>query len=278
MRKPLGLFTIQSNEVKFLPIWLQHYAKILPQEDIHVIDHDSKYDMSPAKTNYPKVNWSNISYRGHETQNFLMWYAGKVDEKQRELLSYYEVVMFVAADELVFCKEDFIACLRKYPNPVLWPQGYEIIHLPKQEPPLDWSRPVMQQRKFWFRNELYYSKPTLCRVGVTRTHGCHDISKSDAGGLHPHTIYNRADPQTALLQCGKCIRPQEYALVHINRVDYDYSVQRYASAFRPILNVPDYDPTFTNPQIEAHKKWIVSHTWGNPIEHIPQRVIDTAGF
>jgi hypothetical protein len=37
--------------------------------------------------------------------------------------------------------EDYVNC-----------NGFELIHMREQEPPIDLARPVLQQRRFWFRN------------------------------------------------------------------------------------------------------------------------------
>ena len=57
--------------------------------------------------------------------------------------------------------EDYVNC-----------HGFELIHKREQEPPIDLGRPVLGQRRFWFRNTLY-DKPALATVPMEWEPGFH---------------------------------------------------------------------------------------------------------
>ena len=58
-------------------------------------------------------------------------------------------------------REEFVNCL-----------GYEVIHLPGREPPLDYGRPLLEQRDYWFAAEGY-DKPLVTTAPLSWEVGRH---------------------------------------------------------------------------------------------------------
>ena len=98
-----------------------------------------------------------------------------MEEHQHELLDRYDVVLVTDVDEIVApgpewgtlgdyidrFDEEFVNCL-----------GYELIHLVDREAPFDPYRTVLEQRGYWFANDIY-DKPALATEPLTWEPGFH---------------------------------------------------------------------------------------------------------
>ena len=80
--------------------------------------------------------------------------------------------------------------------------GFELIHMREQEPPIDLGRPVLRQRRFWFRNTLY-DKPALATVPMEWEPGFHWTTDH----------VNNFDP--------------DLFMIHLHRVDYEICLARH---------------------------------------------------
>ena len=195
--KRRAVLTIVHNEPVFLPIWLGYYSRFFAPEDIYVVDHDTS-DSSTACEGFVRIPVS------HGTVDHT-WMVRTIEAKQHELLDRYEVVLVTDVDEIVApvpewgtlgqyidrFDEEFVNCL-----------GYEVIHLVDREGPFDPSRPVLDQRGYWFANDAY-SKPALATGPMRWEPGFH--SRED-GRL-------RLDP--------------DLFLIHLHRMDYEICLARH---------------------------------------------------
>lgn len=184
-----ALLTIVHNEPVFLPIWLSYYSRFYAPEDIYVLDHGT----DDGSTSQPGFNRIPVSREGHDAQQVLE----VISEHERELLGRYTSLLVADSDEIIApdpafgtlgdyvarFDEEFVNCL-----------GYEIIHLP-DEPAIDPSRPVLEQRRFWFSNDGY-DKPALVSTPIERVPGLHA----------------RADREMNL--------DPDLRLIHLHRLDY----------------------------------------------------------
>ncbi len=206
-RRPAAAFTIVQNEPVFLPIWERYYRRHFDADDLFVLDHDSTDPVTIATAR--RCNRVPI----HRTESFHHdWLRAVVSAFQRFLLQSYAVVLFVEVDEIVA------------PDPALFPgglreyiaqlpddarvrrcDGWETLQLP-DEPPIDWSRPILAQRAHGFRS-AFYSKPLLSRVPLTWTNGFH------------HADGVPADDVDLRLR-----------LLHLHRADFGYCLQRNRAA------------------------------------------------
>lgn len=203
--------TIVHNEPVFLSIWLRYYSRFFAPSDIYVLDHDTT-DGSTAGGGFVRIPVS------HDSVDHV-WMVETVQALQHELLERYDVVLVTDVDEMIApdprkatlgeyiaaFDADFVNC-----------QGYELVHVRETEPPYDPSRPILDQRGFWWDND-YYSKPLLARVPMNWIPGFH----------------SRTDRQTNP-------DPDLY-LIHLHRLDYDICKQRHRERRKQQWNQLDLD-------------------------------------
>lgn len=99
-----------------------------------------------------------------------------VEKLQRELLEgEYDIVLMTDVDEIVTptpewgtlgdyldeFTESFVTCI-----------GYELLHMIDREEPYDPSRPILDQRGYWFANGAF-DKPALATEPLSRVPGFH---------------------------------------------------------------------------------------------------------
>jgi hypothetical protein len=199
MKKEFAVFTIVKDEPIFLPIWLKHYRQTFSDDDIYVIDHETK-DGSTDNLNVNVIQVSNPNAFQHQ------WLVEQVQRVQAELLERYEVVLFAEADEIIYTDrydnlldalKDFRKSDQEYANVV----GYECVHIMDEEGPLDLSNPIVAQRQKWIREPMY-DKPLLTKVPLLYAVGFHTCNRHTNFGFGLH-------------------------LFHLHRMDYDLMLKRH---------------------------------------------------
>ncbi|TDQ00414.1 glycosyltransferase family 2 protein [Labedaea rhizosphaerae] len=196
-RPTRAVFTLVRDEQVFLPIWLRYYQQFFAPQDIHVLDHGGAHELAD------RFDFTRIPI--HQPVFGAEWQRDTVQHHQHELLDRYDVVLFVDADEIVApdprtgdlgdyldnFDEDFVTC-----------QGYELLHVTDREPAFDPAKPVLAQRSWWYRNDVY-SKSLLARVPMLWNLGFH----------------HRLDQK-------KNVDPLLY-LIHLHRMDYETCLARH---------------------------------------------------
>jgi hypothetical protein len=186
------------NEPVFFPIWLRYYSQFFDPQDIYVLDHETT-DGSTDGEGFVRVPVS------HDTVDH-RWMAKVIEDHQHELLDRYDVVLVTDVDEIVApvpdfgtlgdyidrFDEDFVNCL-----------GYELLHLADREGPYDRERKVLEQRGYWFANDIY-DKPALTTQPLRWRPGLH---RTMDGTMHP-------DP--------------DLHLIHLHRMDYEICLARHS--------------------------------------------------
>jgi hypothetical protein len=197
-----AVVTMVHNEPVFLPIWLRYYSRFFQPEDIYVLDNEST-DGSTERGGFVRIPVAN------DTVDHA-WMAQTLGELQGELLDRYDVVLVSDVDEIVApvpewgtlgdyidrFEEAYVNCL-----------GYELLHRPDLEPPLDLERPVLDQRSWWFINDGY-DKAALVTEPIART-----------PGLHPRTD-------------GEFNPDPDLRLIHLHRMDYGLCLERHRTRRR----------------------------------------------
>lgn len=192
-----ALITIVNNESFFLPLWLNYYSQFFAERDIYVIDNESS-DGSLDGGGFCRIP---AAHAGVDHA----WMVQTVQDLQRDLLERYDIVVFTDVDEFITPSprvgtlggyldrfdEKWVNCL-----------GYEILHQPGTEAPLDCSRPILQQRHHWFANDGY-SKAAIATTPLTWRPGFH--GRAD--------FHFNLDP--------------DLRLIHLHRVDYDACLTRH---------------------------------------------------
>jgi hypothetical protein len=192
-----AIITMVHNEPVFLPVWLGYYGRFFGTEDMYVLDNDTT-DGSTVGSGFTRIPV--VHDRVDHT-----WMVRTIEELQHELLGHYDVVVVTDVDEIIApvpqigdlgqyldgFDEEWVNCL-----------GYEILHLKDSEPPLELSRPILDQRHHWFINGAYDKaaiamEPMRWRPGF---HGREDF-------------HYRPDP--------------DLRLIHLHRADYDICLERH---------------------------------------------------
>jgi len=172
----IACFTIVRNEQIRLPIWYKYYSQFFSDEHIYIIDNGSEQPLKIGSTNF-----STLSFHGmdHERIN------KHVKEFQKELLKKYDWVIFAEVDEFLVVDPDhgnllsFMEEYDKKPEVMIHKaRGYNVIHSKTEEPPLDLSKPVLGQRKYW-RQTSSYDKPLISRISIDWDLGFHGFVEED---------------------------------------------------------------------------------------------------
>jgi hypothetical protein len=195
----LAVFTHVRDEAIFLPLWISHYKKQTSEENLFILDHGS-VDGSTEQLITPVIVVENGGVHDH---HFL---RDNVVTAQRELLKYYDYVLFAESDEFV------IADPTKYPSLIAYADekaqdtmctiGWQPIQMRTDEA-MDWEKfPLLMQRSQWIPDKLH-SKPLLTRVPLNYSFGFHRVLGSD-------------------------FTPDEdLVLVHFHRIDYELTRSRH---------------------------------------------------
>ena len=209
--KRRAVVTIVHNEPVFLPIWLGYYSRFFAPEDIYVLDNDST-DGSTDGDGFVRIPV-------HHDSVDHTWMVETVQGLQHELIDRYDVVLVTDVDEIVSptpewgtltdyideFDEWFVNCI-----------GYELLHLADREPPYDPSRPILDQRGYWFANGGY-NKPALASGPMEWVPGFH----------------HRADGQASY-------DPYLY-LIHLHRLDLELCRERHGVRANRAWNQLDLD-------------------------------------
>jgi len=204
----IAAFTMVHNEKELLPLWLSYYQRYF--DSLYVLD-DRSTDETIKKCK-KKYKFKVASTYQHDF-SYLEWRVMTIREKQKELLSKYDWVLFVDADEIVIADPKKFHGLRDYINQLksdfVSCTGRDVVQLPG-EAPMNFSVPILPQRKKWLDDIASY-KPLLSRVPLRWTKGFHSLAEIDSGINHDERK-KLADPNLIL--------------VHLLRIDFDLYKKR----------------------------------------------------
>ena len=193
-----AVFTHVNNEDKFFPIWLKHYSQYYDSKDIYVINHNSTGEfLEVLKEGARKEKFTMITVYNDQWFNGV-WQCYNFSLFQWFLLQSYNTVLASDVDEIVTVDpksryKDLREYYEKFVGHTIATQGYHIVSDPLNDPPIDVSRPILEQR-----NRMVYDgflhKPLLSRIKCQYNFGQHntnnvsyDIDKSLLM-LHLHYI------------------------------------------------------------------------------------------
>lgn len=193
----VAVLTSVADESFFLPIWLRYYSRFVEPEHLYVLDHDST-DRSTDGEGFVRVPI-------HNPVTDWAWLRDIVQAEQHRLLKRYSAVLYTDVDEIVVpdpAYGDLGRYLDEFYDEFVTCRGWEVLHDPQTEPPLDPGAPILAQRQWWFRNTAY-DKPLLARVPM-----------SWRGGFHGRTD-------------GAVNDDPRLFLVHLHRIDYERCLYRH---------------------------------------------------
>lgn len=198
MGKSRAVLTIVRNEAVFFPIWLRYYGQFFAPEDIYVFDHSST-DGSTDRDGFVREVVS------HDTVDHT-WMRKTIQARQHELMERYDVVLITDVDEIVMPNPEQYGTLGdfidEFDEEFVNCHGYELIHQPDSEPPIDLDRSILEQRGWWFPN-FAYSKPILASVKMHWFDGFHA----------------RRD--------GLANFDYDLRLIHLHRMDFELCLERH---------------------------------------------------
>jgi hypothetical protein len=171
MKKKCAVFTIVKNENYYLPIWLKHYKKYFPNNDIYILDHQST-DGSTSDLDVNVIQLVNELAFDHQ------WLVDVISNFQKHLLQEYESVLFAESDELIYSLDGDLNLLidkflsDPYVN-FLSCHSHEVIQDLENEPPLSETDEILKHRNNWFYWDMY-DKTLLTKIPLQYDWGFHN--------------------------------------------------------------------------------------------------------
>lgn len=176
----IACITFVYNELVNLPIWRKYYAGVLGERNLFVIDHASS---DGSTDNLGQINKLWLAREELDEHKRCLFMASFV----KGLLEYFDTVIYTDCDEIL------VPDLAKYDNlkdyieksdfEYIAPVGLNLQHIITIEPPLDLSKPILQQRRF-VRFSGSMCKPLITRVPIawgTGFHACDQPVRIDPG-------------------------------------------------------------------------------------------------
>lgn len=165
----IAIVTMVYNESVNLPIWLNHYRRTAPSAALFVIDHSSD---DGSTDHLPGVSKIPLPRRELDERDRAFF----VTSLQQALLRYYDVVIYTDCDELLVpdpAKSATLeAHLRDRPYAYAAPIGVNVIHIIEREPPIDFTQPLLRQRRYGQFHSML-CKPLVTRVPLNWQPGFH---------------------------------------------------------------------------------------------------------
>lgn len=201
-RRSRAVITMVYDESIFLPLWLGYYGRYFAPSDIYVLDNGTT-DGSTDRDGFVRmpVRQDTVDHT---------WMVRTVEALQHELLERYDAVLVTDVDEIV-CPVPELGTLGDYLDRFQEPWvnclGYELLHQPSTEPPIDLTRPILDQRGTWYHSNVY-DKAALATEPLRWRPGFH--GRQDFHGAF--------DP--------------DLRLIHLHRMDYDLCLRRHRTRSR----------------------------------------------
>ena len=168
----IAAITMVHNERTFLPIWLNYYSSQIGFENLFVVDHGS----SDKSTDIKGLNIFRIPASPTEERKR----AKFISSLHSSLLMEYDCVIYTDVDEFLVADP---ANWRNLPDlientsyPIICGKGVNILHAHDTEPAIDFSRPLLSQRR-WGVFDPYFCKPVISRIPLEWEPGFHTCGK-----------------------------------------------------------------------------------------------------
>ncbi len=214
----VAVFGLFHKEALMIPYWQNYYGNLFGRENLYPVG-DLKNDFFMSLFSIPRKNFIEL---GAQYQSDYDLHVSTVTKVQKQLLGNYDVVIFAEADEF------FVPNLNKYtdlkdflirnPDDYFTAQGYNVISDIDSEPPINPTKSLLSQRKWWYKN-AGESKTLIVRKPVT----------SYSGGFH---ICYPSIPE----------HPELFN-IHLHDFDYNYSNARAKMRFDTLLPLhPSFRP------------------------------------
>jgi hypothetical protein len=193
-----------KNEPILLPVWLKYYSKHF--DDIYVSNHGGENDyIDELEKEYKFKRFYDSGTKGWNHQALV----DSVKRCQVKLLKKYDYVLYADVDEFVIPRN---VTLREYmqglKKDIIVCTGREVLTY-DDEAPIDWSKPLLAQRRKWFPHSAEFKCPISNHasdwaLGFHYTKNMVTIASRNKISLEEY-IYSQAEP--------------DLYMVHINKID-----------------------------------------------------------
>ena len=212
MKRNFAIITCVRDESHFLPIWLSYYSKYFESEDIFIIDNDTT-DGSTSNLDCNVINFHTDYF------NDVSVLAKRVNELHTELLESYKFVIYTDVDEFIIPKDgrslgEFLLEALDSERRFYTCTGYNIYHVIEEEPDLDLGRPILQQRKYMYK-DIGYDKTLISRVQPNWGPGFHDANNFDW-----IPVEDEDGNVTRIFETGKPNHDDGIYLIHLHYFDF----------------------------------------------------------
>ncbi|WP_187972460.1 glycosyltransferase family 2 protein [Aquibium microcysteis] len=189
----IAAITMAFNEPEFLPLWLEHYGRMVGENNLFVVsfaDHRQRADRSrPYQLiDLPDGEFDEVSR------------AAMMSSLQSMLLHRYDWVVMSDADELIVPDPARHAGLPDFlekngEHPYFDVVGFNVVHDRGREPALDTRRPLLRQRA-WVQFDAGYCKPLVSRVPLNWSPGFHRCDRPRRQSDDLYMFHLRAADET----------------------------------------------------------------------------------
>jgi hypothetical protein len=237
-----AVFTIVQDDPVHLRAWADHYRRFYDAEHTYVLHHPGageRWDTGWLTDVRDTIAAScggafHVVPVFHEESFDHAWLLATVESFQRFLLRSYATVLFTEIDEVVTTDpEHFDGTLADYCEALVVADagaarctGFEVVHDPDAEEPLEWTEPILRQRSLWYPSRRY-CKTLLSRVPLSWREGFHALSRDEDS-------LRRLEPDPRLL------------LLHLHKADWPTALERHRRSARK---------RWAQPDLEEEKGW-----------------------
>jgi hypothetical protein len=218
-----AIITIVQNGNRFFPIWYKHYSKYFQPQDIYILNFgttDGSLDGIQANI-IPIADHSvEIVHQGNKLLN----------EFKTDLLKKYTYVVYADYDEIIYYPGGFDALLGSNQE-YYTTRGYEVVQNRKMEGVIDWNRPILEQRKYWYRCESF-DKSLITKTDFTWAMGNHSISRQKVIEKKRRTGNGMEAGVSSRRVENIVLKPKfvpDLVLLHLHKVDYNHALALHTS-------------------------------------------------
>ena len=174
MKKQVAVFTLSYNERYWLPVWVRHYTQQgFDTSDIYVLDNTSTDGSTSDLRGCLRLI---VDHDRHFNWDH-RWMTQIVKWFRDKLLDKYDYVVLADSDECICVDPSVGMNLREFIDTM----DHDVVDIPfvyvlhdviNNEPSLDLSKPILEQRSLWLENIA--GKSLITRVSQWCDIGFHD--------------------------------------------------------------------------------------------------------
>lgn len=168
-----GVITFVYNEKVNLPIWVNYYGRLFGKKNLYVVDRGSDDGSTDSLGEVNLIRVPRNEFDEHDKTNFMSSFHSS-------MLSFYKTVIITDCDEIIVpdpgVYPDLANYIERSPADYVNGIGVDVTHVINQEPPLDFDKPILAQRRFG-RFHSPECKHLLSRVPIKWLPGLHSSNK-----------------------------------------------------------------------------------------------------